>query len=163
TDASCQMAQYKGNDTDEMKMKLTIQIRKMLYSVASSEIRTNYYRLNGGVKLLQLLDEFFEKETKEHERSNLPTLLLLWNLNFQINRLPFTCTNCSTYSVMSLFNFVNPQHLSLPFAASSSEFKSISTLMNQRGCLPMTIYQLIAGTRFLKTCPFTIMTLSMLL
>ncbi|KAI8614054.1 hypothetical protein BC830DRAFT_1129166 [Chytriomyces sp. MP71] len=161
-DPSYLITQYQGNDTDEIKMKLTIQIQNMLCSIASGEIKTNYYRLNVGAKLLQLLDEFHKGNNKT-QKEHLPTFLLLWNLNFKCTRLLFNFTNHSSYSVTILFNSMSAQQLSLPFVASSSEFESISTLMNQRGCLPMTSFSADFLHKIPQICPFTIMTLSVLL
>ena len=54
TPTSMNRAEYQGSDTNEMKVKLTVQIRKILCQVGSAETKSNFYRFQVATKLIQL-------------------------------------------------------------------------------------------------------------
>ncbi|KAJ3025356.1 UNVERIFIED_CONTAM: hypothetical protein HDU68_007223, partial [Siphonaria sp. JEL0065] len=60
--------EYQGTELAEMKIKLTEQIRKSLYMVAAQETKVNFYHLQVGARLLQLLDEFRKNDHPKGEQ-----------------------------------------------------------------------------------------------
>ena len=62
------LAEYQGSKIDEMKAKLTSQIRKFINSISAQESKANHYHRVIGGKLIRLLDEFRKNPKPEAEQ-----------------------------------------------------------------------------------------------